>query len=449
MKFLIIGVLMSISHIFNSPSSLSVFTPSALPKYYTKTLENGLQIVVVSLNNQSNVIETNVFYKVGSRNEVMGKSGIAHMLEHLSFKSTKNLKAGEFDEIVKGFGGVNNASTSFDYTRYFIKSSTENLDKSLALFAELMSNLLLKEDEFLPERNDEAEERLWRTDNSPMGYLYFRFFNTAFVYHPYHWTPIGFMEDIQSWQIADIASFYHTYYQPQNAIILVSGDVNPNEVFESATKHFAPLKNTVPIPEVKTKEPRQDGIRRSIVKKDSQVEFLAMGYKIPNFLSKDQVALSAIGDILSGGKSSILSKELVDKQQIASSVYAYNMELKDDGVFLIMATAKQGIKAESIEKEVYKVLENLKQGKITQEELEKVKINTRASFIYGLENASSVAGLFGSYLVRGDISPLLSYERDINALSIDKIKEVANKYFVEDSLNVVILRDKDKSEAQE
>ncbi|WP_300900001.1 pitrilysin family protein, partial [uncultured Helicobacter sp.] len=371
------------------------------------------------------------------------------MLEHLSFKSTKNLKAGEFDEIVKGFGGVNNASTSFDYTRYFIKSSTENLDKSLALFAELMSNLLLKEDEFLPERNVVAEERLWRTDNSPMGYLYFRFFNTAFVYHPYHWTPIGFMEDIQSWQIADIASFYHTYYQPQNAIILVSGDVNPNEVFESATKHFAPLKNTVPIPEVKTKEPRQDGIRRSIVKKDSQVEFLAMGYKIPNFLSKDQVALSAIGDILSGGKSSILSKELVDKQQIASSVYAYNMELKDDGVFLIMATAKQGIKAESIEKEVYKVLENLKQGKITQEELEKVKINTRASFIYGLENASSVAGLFGSYLVRGDISPLLSYERDINALSIDKIKEVANKYFVEDSLNVVILRDKDKSEAQE
>ena len=449
MKFLIIGVLMSISHIFNSPSSLSVFTPSALPKYYTKTLENGLQIVVVSLNNQSNVIETNVFYKVGSRNEVMGKSGIAHMLEHLSFKSTKNLKAGEFDEIVKGFGGVNNASTSFDYTRYFIKSSTENLDKSLALFAELMSNLLLKEDEFLPERNVVAEERLWRTDNSPMGYLYFRFFNTAFVYHPYHWTPIGFMEDIQSWQIADIASFYHTYYQPQNAIILVSGDVNPNEVFESATKHFAPLKNTVPIPEVKTKEPRQDGIRRSIVKKDSQVEFLAMGYKIPNFLSKDQVALSAIGDILSGGKSSILSKELVDKQQIASSVYAYNMELKDDGVFLIMATAKQGIKAESIEKEVYKVLENLKQGKITQEELEKVKINTRASFIYGLENASSVAGLFGSYLVRGDISPLLSYERDIIALSLDKIKEVANKYFVEDSLNVVILRDKDKSEAQE
>ena len=162
-------------------------TQSVLPKHYTKTLENGLEIVVVPLHNQSGVIETNVFYKVGSRNESMGKSGIAHMLEHLSFKSTKNLRAGEFDEIVKGFGGVNNASTSFDYTRYFIKSSAGNLDKSLELFAELMSNLALEDNEFQPERNVVAEERLWRTDNSPMGYLYFRFFNTAYVYHPYHW----------------------------------------------------------------------------------------------------------------------------------------------------------------------------------------------------------------------------------------------------------------------
>ncbi|MDE7235201.1 MAG: insulinase family protein, partial [Helicobacter japonicus] len=175
---------MSISQIVGTQATLS----SALPHYFTKTLHNGLQVVVVPLDNKSDVIQTSVFYKVGSRNEVMGKSGIAHMLEHLSFKSTSNLQAGEFDEIVKSFGGVNNASTSFDYTHYFIKSSAGNLDKSLELFAELMSNLSLKEEEFLPERNVVAEERLWRTDNSPMGYLYFRFFNTAFVYHPYHWT---------------------------------------------------------------------------------------------------------------------------------------------------------------------------------------------------------------------------------------------------------------------
>ncbi|WP_110558976.1 M16 family metallopeptidase [Helicobacter cinaedi] len=417
-------------------------TQSVLPKHYTKTLENGLEIVVVPLHNQSGVIETNVFYKVGSRNESMGKSGIAHMLEHLSFKSTKNLRAGEFDEIVKGFGGVNNASTSFDYTRYFIKSSAENLDKSLELFAELMSNLALEDSEFQPERNVVAEERLWRTDNSPMGYLYFRFFNTAYVYHPYHWTSIGFMEDIKAWKIEDIRAFYETYYQPQNAIVLVSGDIEPNVVFESATKHFGALKNrTDSIPQVVAKEPKQDGERRVIVKKDSQVEYLTMGYKIPNYLSKDQVALSAIGEILSSGKSSIFQTELIDRQQIATSAYAYNMDLKDEGVFLIVAAARQGVSAESVEKEIYTILDRLKKGEISQEELEKVKINTRASFIYSLESAGDVAGLFGSYLVRGDISPLLWYEREINTLSIEKIKEVANTYFTQDSLSVVILKD--------
>lgn len=417
-------------------------TSSVLPKHYTKTLENGLEIVVIPLHNQSGVIETNVFYKVGSRNESMGKSGIAHMLEHLSFKSTQNLKAGEFDEIVKGFGGVNNASTSFDYTRYFIKSSAGNLDKSLELFAELMSNLALKDEEFQPERNVVAEERLWRTDNSPMGYLYFRFFNTAYVYHPYHWTPIGFMEDIKAWKIEDIRAFYETYYQPQNAIVLVSGDIEPNVVFQSATKHFGALKNrTDSIPQIVAKEPKQDGERRVIVKKDSQVEYLTMGYKIPNYLSKDQVALSAIGEILSSGKSSIFQTELIDKQQIATSAYAYNMDLKDEGVFLIVAAAKQGVSAESVEKEIYTILDRLKKGEISQEELEKVKINTRASFIYSLESASDVAGLFGSYLVRGDISPLLQYEKEINALNIEKIKEVANTYFTQDSLSVVILKD--------
>lgn len=417
-------------------------TSSVLPKHYTKTLENGLEIVVVPLHNQSGVIETNVFYKVGSRNESMGKSGIAHMLEHLSFKSTHNLKAGEFDEIVKGFGGVNNASTSFDYTRYFIKSSVGNLDKSLELFAELMSNLALEDSEFQPERNVVAEERLWRTDNSPMGYLYFRFFNTAYVYHPYHWTPIGFMEDIQAWHIEDIRAFYETYYQPQNAIVLVSGDIEPNVVFESATKYFGALKNrTDSIPQVAAKEPKQDGERRVIVKKDSQVEYLTMGYKIPNYLSKDQVALSAIGEILSSGKSSIFQTELIDKQQIATSAYAYNMDLKDEGVFLIVAAARQGVSAESVEKEIYTILDRLKKGEISQEELEKVKINTRASFIYSLESAGDVAGLFGSYLVRGDINPLLNYEKELNALSVEKIKEVANTYFVRDSLSVVILKD--------
>jgi len=156
----------------------------------------------------------------------MGKSGIAHMLEHMSFKSTKNMEAGELDRIVKSFGGVDNASTGFDYTTYYIKSSAENLDSSLSLFAELMQNLLLKDEEFQVERDVVAEERRVRTDNPPLGYMYFRLFNTHYVKHSYHWTPIGFMDDILSWKIEDIRDFYKRYYQPNNAILIVSGDID-------------------------------------------------------------------------------------------------------------------------------------------------------------------------------------------------------------------------------
>jgi predicted Zn-dependent peptidase len=209
-KILLIGLFMS--QIMTSSFA------SALPEYKTKTLKNGLQVFVVEMKNGTNVVSTDVFYKVGSRNEVMGKTGIAHMLEHMNFKSTKELKAGEFDKEVKSIGGVNNASTSFDYTHYFIKSSADNLNKPLELFAELMQNLNLKDEEFQPERDVVTEERRWRTDNSPLGYLYFRMFNNAYIYHPYHWTPIGFMNDIRTWEIEDIRDFHETYYQPQNAI---------------------------------------------------------------------------------------------------------------------------------------------------------------------------------------------------------------------------------------
>lgn len=421
--------------------NLNAKVQSFLPKYEQIQLENGLQVVVIPMRNGSGVIETDVFYKVGSRNETMGKSGIAHMLEHMNFKSTKNLKVGEFDEIVRKFGGVTNASTGFDFTRYFIKSSTENMDKSLELFAELMANLSLKEDEFLPERNVVAEERRWRTDNSPMGYLYFRFFNTAFVYHPYHWTPIGFMDDILHWDISDIINFHNTYYQPNNAIVLVAGDIDPKVVFASAKKYFSPIKNKIPkIPEVYMQEPTQDGSREASVHKDTQVEWLALGYKIPNYEHKDIVALSAIADLFSGGKSSLLQSELVDKKQLVSQAYAYNMDLKDEGIFLFMAGANKGVKAETVKKEILALIDRVKKGKITQEELDKIKINTRASFIYSLEDSSSVAELFGSYLARGNIKPLLEYEEKFDALTIKDIVDVANKYFIPSSSTTLILK---------
>lgn len=415
---------------------------SVLPKYEQKTLDNGLQIVVIPMDNGSGVIESDIFYKVGSRNETLGKSGIAHMLEHLSFKSTKNLQAGEFDKVVKGFGGVDNASTGFDYTRYFIKSSAEHIDTSLGLFAELMRNLSLKDEEFQPERQVVAEERRWRTDNSPLGYLYFRFFNTAFLHHSYHWTPIGFMGDILGWKIEDIRDFYDSYYQPNNAVVVVAGDIDPQRVFASASKHFGSITATKTPPKVRIQEPEQDGYREVIVKKPTKIEWLIMGYKIPNFAHTDQIALSALAEVLSGGKSALLDSELVDKRNLASEVSASAMGLKDSGVFMIMAAGNEKVQAKTLQKEILAILERVKQGQITQEELDTAKRNMQASFVYSLEKSSSVAGLFGAFLVREDLAPLLRYEEKFSKLTLADLTRVAQKYFLDDTLSVAILCDK-------
>lgn len=415
---------------------------NSLPNYYTKNLDNGLQIVAIPMDNNTNVVSVDVFYKVGSRNEVMGKSGIAHMLEHLNFKSTKNLKAGEFDEIVKGFGGVNNAGTSFDYTHYYIKTSSKNTDKSLELFSELMQNLTLNDEEFQPERDVVAEERRWRTDNNPMGYLQFRVFNNAFIYHPYHWTPIGFMDDIKNWTIEDIKDFHSTYYQPQNAIVVVAGDIKKDDVFSYVEKHFKDIKNKKEIPSsVHTIEPKQDGERRAIINKESNVQMLAMTYHIPNFEHEDQIALSALSQLLSSGKSSILQKVLVDEKRLANSVYAYNMELKDPGVFMFMAVANENVDALKIEKEILDIISKIQKGEIKEKELDKLKINTKADFIYSLESSSDVASLFGTYLVRDNIKPLLEYEANLEKLKVEDIVNVAKKYLVKENSTTLILKE--------
>ena len=410
-----------------------------LPKYYIKTLKNGLEVVAIPLNNDTDVVSIDIFYKVGSINETMGKSGIAHMLEHLNFKSTKNLKAGEFDEIVKSFGGINNASTGFDFTHYFIKTSSKNMEKSIELFSELMQNLSLKDSEFQPERLVVAEERRWRTDNSPMGYLYFRLFNNAFIYHPYHWTPIGFKEDINNWDIEDIKKFHSLYYVPNNAILIISGDIKKESVFSLAKKYFENIPKGQEIPKIHTVEPPQDGQKRVTVFKESEVEMLSIAFKIPSFKDKDMIALNAIGDILSGGKSTRLEKRLIDQKQLVNQIYAYAMDGKDPSLFIIVAVCNPGVKAEDVEKEIWQELDSLKE-KINQKELEKVKINTKASFIYNIENSSNVSSLFGSYLARGDIKPLLEYEENTNNLDIKTIKSVAKKYFVKKRSTTLILK---------
>ncbi|MDR3178347.1 MAG: insulinase family protein [Campylobacteraceae bacterium] len=419
---------------------------NSLPKYETQTLSNGLQVFVIPMNRGGGVITTDVFYKVGSGDEIMGKSGIAHMLEHLNFKSTKNLKAGEFDETVKGMGGVTNAATGFDTTHYFIKSSSKNLSKTFELFSELMANLSLKDEEFQPERDVVMEERKWRTDNSPMGYLYFNLFNNAFIYHSYHWTPIGFKDDIKNWTIEDIKAFHNIYYQPSNAIIVVAGDVEPKVVFNEAKKYFGKIKKDLPIPKKHQVEPEQDGARRVYITKESETQMVAIAYKIPAFDHPDQTALSAISALLSGGKSGRLYEILVNQKKLVNQVYAYNMDSRDPNLFMFLAICNPDVKAEDAEKEILAVIEDLKKNNVSEDELKKVKTNTKSDFIFGLESSSGIASLFGSFLSRGSLEPLLNYEEAINALKADKIREVANRYFTRKHSTTVILKKEDSDE---
>ncbi|MDR2034286.1 MAG: insulinase family protein [Helicobacteraceae bacterium] len=414
----------------------------SLPQIEIRTLKNGLTVAAVAMNNDTGVISVDVFYKVGSRNEIMGKSGIAHMLEHMNFKSSKNLKAGEFDRIVKGFGGVTNASTGFDYTHYFIKTATQNLDRSLELFAELMQNLNLKNEEFQPERKVVYEERRWRTENSPIGTMYFELFNLAFSRHPYHWTPIGFASDIESWTIDDIKEFHSLWYQPQNAILLVAGDFKSQELFKLAEKRFGGIKNkSGEIKKIDIVEPEQRGARRSIINKDSEVETLMIAWKIPAFDHADIPALNALASLLSDGQSSRLQEKLIDKLRLVNSVSAYAMELSDPGLFVVAAVCNSGIKAEEVEKEILDQIAAIVKKEPSQKEVDKIKIIARSEFIQSLESSDSLAGIFGDYLAKDNLTPLLNYEKEIEAINAKAIQSAAY-YLVADRSTTIILRSK-------
>ncbi|MCK4737699.1 MAG: insulinase family protein, partial [Sulfurimonas sp.] len=216
--------------------------------------------------------------------------------------------------------------------------------------------------------------------------------------------------------------------------------VDAKEVFKKAKREFGHIKNNSKIPEFKFVEPEQDGPKRVTIHRDSEVEMVAITFHIPDFKHKDQVTLSAISEILFSGKSSRLYKELIHKKHLVNSVYAYNMENIDPGLFIFLATCNPGVKAEDVERELIEQIELIKSKNVTKAELDKVKINTKADFIYSLESSTSVANLFGSYLVRGDLEPLLTYEEDIKKVTIKKVKDIANKYFDFNKSTTLILK---------
>jgi predicted Zn-dependent peptidase len=403
-----------------------------IPNYYTHTLSNGLELIAVPVNRGSQVISTNLYIRAGSRNEVLGKTGIAHMLEHMSFKSTKHLKEGEFDQIVKSIGGVDNAATSFDYTHFFIRSANLHLPTALRLLREILGELKLDPEEFQRERKVVYEERLWRVDNNPFGYAYFRLFNNAYIYHPYHWTPIGFKEDILHWTIEDIRHFYETFYTPNNSFLIVAGDIEPDHFFKEGEKWFGDF-SPAPLPSLHQTEPPLDGDKVVKIVRESKSKLFIMAFPVPPFNHPDILLLEVISDLLTGGKSGKLVQEFFYTRKMVSQISSYVMDLKDGGLFIISGICNRGVEPQKVIEEVKKFIQNYTP---TRREMEKIRLSNQYDFLKAFETSSSTASIFGHFLAKGDLTPMLTYYDRIEKLQPSDLGKV--KDYFEKSISVLL-----------
>lgn len=401
------------------------------------TLKNGFEVYHLPQNLGSNVVSVNLFYKVGSGDESRGISGISHMLEHLNFKSTTTHKAGEFDSIVKSIGGVDNASTGFDYTHYYVQCASKELAVVVNLFADMMANLALSEEEFLPEREVVLEERRLRTENDPFGALYWEFFKNAFS-QSYGWTPIGFEEDIKGFTIEAIREFHARFYQPQNAFLLVCGDASKEEVFSLAKTEFEKIANKSVSNSVLTKEVGEKFEPKSVVvTKPSEVEMLLMGFQGVPFDHEDAATLDALASLLSNGKSSVFERVLNEELGLVSQVEAESFGCKKDGVFLIFAVLNEGVKSEQVLGEVMKILEDFE---ISEQAFWRLKNQLKMSLAQVKLKSSSLASTIGGYIARGDLTPFLRLEESLQGLSKERLKECAKRYFTAKTLTSVSLK---------
>ncbi|MEO0144817.1 MAG: pitrilysin family protein [candidate division WOR-3 bacterium] len=294
-----------------------------------KTLDNGLKVYVIE-EHSAPVASVQVWYRVGSKNEVVGITGSAHLLEHMMFRGTKEIK--DYSQIIDQLGGSDNAFTSFDETAYWCEIPSSAVEKVLYMEADRMRNIIF--DGFDEERNVVIEERRWRTENDQRGALWEALFATVFWAHPYRNPVIGWRSDLEGVSLERVKEFYDTYYAPNNAYLIVVGDVKAEEIFNLAQKYFGKYESKK-IPEFYTKEPEQKGIRRTEIKKEGFATYIAIAYRVPRGGSSESPAVSLLSDILGGGKTSRLYKSIVHEKGLASSISAFYYDLKDESIYFL------------------------------------------------------------------------------------------------------------------
>ena len=425
--------------------SLISFEVFANPHEYM--LANGLKVVVKE-DHRSPVVISQIWYKAGSIDELNGTTGVAHVLEHMMFKGTKNISSGEFSKKIAAVGGRDNAFTSRDYTGYFQQLHKSKLALAMKLEADRMRNLILTEEEFAKEIKVVMEERRLRTDDQPHALVYEKMMSVAYQSHPYRRPIIGWMNDLENMTVGDAQEWYDRWYAPNNAVLVLVGDVDPKEVYSLAQKYYGEIESR-PIASLAVRKPQtevtQAGIKRLQIKAPAQMPYLVMGYHAPvlHDASADwePYALQMLVGVLDGNGSARLNKELVRNQQIASSINAdYDSTGRGPGMFFLSGTPSEGRSAAELESALRIEIERLIDAGVTEKELRRVRAQVVSGHVFQLDSmfyqAMQIGQLESVGLSYRDLDTII---KKLQAVTAEQVREVAIKYLIDDSLTVAVL----------
>jgi len=418
--------------------------PIASASVHETTLKNGLKVIVKE-DHRAPVATAQVWYKVGSASEHGGITGVSHVLEHMMFKGTPKIPVGKFSEILAGVGARDNAFTSRDFTAYFQLLDVSKLETSFDLESDRMAHLTLDEKEFKKEIEVVKEERRLRTEDNPNALTYEQFNAAAYNSSPYHNPVIGWMNDLDNMQVSDLRQWYQDWYTPNNATLVVVGDVEAQDVFTLAEKYYG----VIPQREVATLkpriEPKQVGERRVEVKAVAKLPYIILGYKVPSLNTiedkREAYALNVLAGILDGGRSSRLSKNLVRGQEIAASAGAgYSLYSARNNMFLFDGTPNANKTLAELEQAIANEIQKLKNELVSERELKRVKAQVVASEIYQQDSIQRQAYIIGSLETVGlGWETMNSYAENVQAVTAEDIQAVANKYFINDHKTVAYL----------
>ncbi|MBZ0132693.1 MAG: insulinase family protein [Rhodocyclaceae bacterium] len=423
---------------------LALAAATAWANPYEKTLANGLRIIVQEDHRAPTAVHM-VWYRAGSMDEVDGTSGVAHVLEHMMFKGTKNLKPGEFNKRVAAAGGRDNAFTSLDYTAYFQQVPTSRLGEMMALEADRMANLVLDPKDFEQEIRVVMEERRLRTEDNPQALVYEKQMAAAFQAHPYRRPIIGWMNDLENMTAADAREWYRRWYAPNNAYVIIVGDVQHEAAFRLAEKHYGKIpRRTLPgrKPQI---EPAQVGIKRITVKAPAKLPYLVMAWKAPALRDIDKerepYALEVLAAVLDGHDGARFARNLVRGSRIAVSAGAgYDATVRGEALFVVSGTPTEGRTVAELEAALREEIARVAREGVSVQELERVKTQTIAAQVYKRDSMMAQAMEIGRIEAAGfrwrDIDALLEKIRSVTA---DEVQAVARKYFDDARLTVATL----------